>query len=106
MVALVLLLVFVVCVATVSAGAWYWWYHTPDGSDEGNVGQCFPAGPDGPLDTSHGKVSCSHPNAIWQITKTIEGPHNEDVIGTCGPHGDLLIYIAEEDQSYCLDYVP
>jgi hypothetical protein len=28
-----------------------------------------------------------------------------DVISTCGPDGDALIYVAEKDQPYCLDYI-
>jgi biopolymer transport protein ExbD len=41
----------------------------------------------------------------FAVTKVIDGKHDGDVIGTCGPDGDALIYLTEEDKSYCLDYI-
>jgi hypothetical protein len=55
-------IVTVICAAAVGV-AWYWWSQRPG---DGIVGQCFPAAADGPLDTAHGTVSCSDPNASWQ----------------------------------------
>jgi hypothetical protein len=98
---LVLLLV-AVLLAACAVGLWLW-YLRPEAGE--GVGSCFPAATDGPLDTSHGTVGCSHPNAIWQVTRVIDGPHSGDVLGTCGPDGDMLIYLPEEDRSYCLDYI-
>jgi hypothetical protein len=94
------MIVTVICAAAVGV-AWYWWSQRPC---DGIVGQCFPAAADGPLDAAHGTVSCSDPNATWQIIKVMDGTNNGDVIGTCGPDGDALIYVAVENKSYCLDY--
>ena len=99
----VVLGVFVLCAGTVGFGVWYWFGRDSGGG--GEVGRCFPAATDGPLDTSHGTVSCAHPNAIWKVTKVLDGRHEGDVIGTCGTDADALVYRPEEDKSYCLDYI-
>src|SRR6478609_8151450 len=103
---LIVLAVIAVCVCAAGGGAWYLWRNRDGGSGgggggEAKVGQCFPAATDGPLDTEHGTVSCSHPNAMWKITKVIDGRSNGDVIGTCGPDGDALVYLSDADKSYC-----
>ena len=53
--------------------------------------------------TSVGAVDCSHPNALWRITKVLEG-RPTSVTETCGADTDGVSYIAAEDKSYCLEY--
>jgi hypothetical protein len=72
-------------------------------SDAGPVGQCLPVDTQGDIDTSRGTVSCSDPNALWRITKVVDG-HYDNVTGPCGPDADGLTYIAAENKSYCLEY--
>ncbi len=103
LVAALVALVIAVPLVACGVGVW-WWFFTGKSGQSGAVGQCFPAGPDGPLDTTHGTVACSHPNALWKITKEFDGPPpGRDVIAVCGPDGDMLIYRAEVDKSYCLE---
>jgi hypothetical protein len=96
--------VVVTCAGVVGVGAWYW-FGGGSSSSGGEVGQCFPAGNGEPFDTSRGPVGCSDPNALWKVTKILDGKHEGDVILTCGSGGDALIYLPEKDKSYCLHNV-
>jgi hypothetical protein len=95
-------LIFVVIASVAGAGAWYL---RGQSSGDGAVGKCFPAAADSPLDSTHGTVSCSQPEAVWKIMKVIDGPNTGDLMGTCGPDGDALIFVDQENKSYCLDYI-
>lgn len=72
-------------------------------SDSQPVGRCLPVDTEGNIDTSHGTVSCSNPNALWRITKVVDGRYDSVTAG-CGPDADALSYIAAENVSYCLEY--
>ena len=95
-------LIFVVIAAVAGAGAWYL---RGQSTGDGAVGKCFPAAADGPLDSEHGTISCSQPEAVWKITKSMDGPNTGDLRGSCDPESDAMVFVEEENKSYCLDYI-
>jgi hypothetical protein len=76
------------------------WFFSSSG---GPVGECFPVDTEGKIVTSEGTVSCSHPNALWRITKVVDGRFTS-VAEACGADADGVSYIDAEDKSYCLEY--